>query len=181
MNNQHISKFLSLVLRHQPQQLGLTLDEHGWVSVKELLTKMKQAGMPIDLPKLQEVVHTNDKQRFAFSEDGSKIRASQGHSLAVELELQPVAPPAQLYHGTAGKNLASILKEGLQRRTRLFVHLSVDRETAIKVGKRHGLPLVLLVQSAAMYEKGFPFYRSANGVWLTEVVPPEFLQPEDQE
>lgn len=176
MQNKHISKLLSLALRHQPDALGITLDQEGWASVAEVLQKMQQKGMAVDLPRLQEVVDTNDKKRFSFSADGSRIRANQGHSLPVELGLQPVAPPPLLYHGTAIQNLDSIFTEGLQRRTRQHVHLSEDSETAHKVGSRHGKAVVLLVQSGKMHAAGNLFYYSANGVWLTEAVPATYIE-----
>ena len=176
MQNKQLSKYLSLVLRHQPQVLGILLDKEGWALVEDLLQKMQQKGMQVDLPKLQEVVATNDKQRFAFNADGTKIRASQGHSIPVELGLQPIAPPSLLYHGTARQHISSILKEGLQRRSRQYVHLSADTATAVRVGQRHGEPVVLLVKSGRMHELGYQFYPSANGVWLTESVPAQFLE-----
>ena len=176
MQNKQLSKYLSLVLRHQPQALGIQLDQEGWAVVDELLQKMQQKGMQVDLPKLQEVVATNDKQRFAFNPDGTKIRASQGHSILVELGLLPMTPPALLYHGTAKQHIDPILKEGLQRRNRQYVHLSTDIATAMKVGQRHGQPVVLLVKSGRMHELGYHFYLSANGVWLTDSVPPQFLE-----
>lgn len=176
MQNKHISKLLSLALRHQPDALGLTLDKEGWASVTDVLQQMQQKGMAVDLPKLQEVVATNDKKRFSFSADGSKIRANQGHSLPVELGLQPIAPPPLLFHGTAIQNLDSIFEEGLQRRSRQHVHLSQDQETALKVGNRHGKATVLLVLSGKMHAAGHSFYYSANGVWLTEAVPVIFIE-----
>ncbi|WP_224995275.1 RNA 2'-phosphotransferase [Cesiribacter sp. SM1] len=176
MDNKRISKFLSLVLRHKPEALGITLDRAGWTSVDELLMKMQQQGMPVDLPKLQEVVATNDKQRFAFNADSTLIRASQGHSIAVELGLQPLAPPPVLYHGTATQHIASILKEGLQAGSRQYVHLSADITTARTVGQRHGQPVILQVNTASMHTSGHTFYQAANGVWLTASVPPLFLE-----
>lgn len=176
MNNKHISKFLSLVLRHQPEKLGIHLDEEGWAPVAELLEKMQAQGMPVDLIKLQEVVAGNDKQRFAFNSDASKIRASQGHSIPVDLGLEPVQPPAVLYHGTATQHLSAILEEGLHPRSRQHVHLSADISTAIKVGSRHGKAVVLLVKSLEMQQQGHHFFQSANGVWLTASVPPLYLQ-----
>lgn len=173
-----VSKFLSLVLRHRPQTIGLTLDEHGWADVGELLRKASAAGRTISRETLEEVVATNDKRRFAFSEDGGRIRASQGHSLEVDLQLEPVEPPETLYHGTARRNLESIRRRGLERRGRTHVHLSADRETALRVGRRHGQAIVLLVDSKAMSAAGHAFFRSQNGVWLASSVPPEFLNAE---
>ncbi|AHM60337.1 phosphotransferase KptA/Tpt1 [Flammeovirgaceae bacterium 311] len=176
MDNKRISKFLSLVLRHKPQALGVSLDAQGWALVEELLFKMQQKGMPVDLLKLQEVVATNDKQRFAFSADGSRIRASQGHSLPVELGLQPLEPPAVLYHGTATQYMTSILQEGLQAKSRQYVHLSADRVTARMVGQRHGKAVLLIIKAASMHNSGYTFFQAANGVWLTAHVPPLFLE-----
>lgn len=180
MTHKNISKFLSLILRHKPEVLGISLDKEGWVSVAELLDKMQQKGMLVDLQQLQEVVDTNDKKRYSFSADGTKIRANQGHSLAVELGLEPLAPPAVLYHGTAIQNISSILKEGLERRTRQHVHLSQDSETARKVGQRHGKPVILLIRSEQMHREGHLFYHSANGVWLTNAVPLKFIELKDE-
>lgn len=170
-----ISKFLTLVLRHQPGAAGVILDENGWTEVDILLSKMKERGWEIDLSLLEHVVDTNSKKRFAFNEDKTKIRASQGHSIDIELGYSPQEPPAILYHGTAEKNLASILQEGLQKRSRQHVHLSQDIETAIKVGARHGKPVVLVVEAGKMFKEGFVFYISENGVWLTDHVPPIFI------
>jgi len=170
-----ISKLLSLVLRHQPEAIGITLDENGWVTVDELLAKLAAKGHRVDRETLEEVVTTNDKQRFSFSEDGLRIRANQGHSVSVDLELEALTPPDLLYHGTATRNLEAILDQGLQPQARQHVHLSPDEETATKVGMRHGKPVVLHVDAKAMAEAGHAFYRSANGVWLTAAVPPEFL------
>lgn len=180
MTHKNISKFLSLILRHKPEVLGISLDKEGWVSVAELLDKMQQKGMVVDLQQLQEVVDTNDKKRYSFSADGTKIRANQGHSLAVELGLEPLAPPAVLYHGTAIQNISSILKEGLERRTRQHVHLSQDSETVRKVGQRHGKPVILLIRSEQMHREGHLFYHSANGVWLTNAVPLKFIELKDE-
>lgn len=171
-----VSKFLSLVLRHQPQLLGLHLDAQGWTSVKELLQRSQAGPHPMTLELLQAVVHSNDKQRFAFSPDGTLIRANQGHSVEVDLALPPVAPPEVLYHGTASTNLTSIGQRGLLKGRRHHVHLSVDPETATKVGQRHGPSVVLSVRAGEMHRIGHVFFQSANGVWLTEQVPPAFLE-----
>ncbi len=170
-----ISKNLSLVLRHQPQTIGITLDESGWTSVNTLLDKMQAAGMIINLDLLKEIVHTNSKQRFAFNEDLSKIRANQGHSVSIDLAYEPKEPPAILYHGTSDVTIPYILKEGLQKRRRHHVHLSADRQTALAVGGRHGKPVLFKVAAADMYKDGYVFYLSTNGVWLTEHVPPKYL------
>jgi putative RNA 2'-phosphotransferase len=170
-----ISKFLSLVLRHKPETIGLSLDRGGWARVDELIAAANRAGMPLDQASLQQVVEQNDKQRFAFSDDGLRIRASQGHSLPVDLGLKPLVPPQLLYHGTATRFLNSIRRQGLVPRGRTHVHLSPDEPTAVRVGERHGKPVVLRVQAGRMHRDGFRFYLSANGVWLTQKVPVEYL------
>lgn len=170
-----ISKFLSLVLRHQPDKIGLKLDAQGWADVSELLTKINLEAFSLDRKTLEQVVHENDKQRFAFSQDGTQIRASQGHSVTVELDYSPAEPPEQLYHGTTASALDSIRSEGLQKRKRHHVHLSKDRETAQAVGQRHGPPVILTIHAGEMHRQGLRFFCSANGVWLTDNVPPEFM------
>lgn len=169
------SKFLSLVLRHEPQRIGLLLDHAGWAQVDELLLAVNQAGLPLTRELLQRVVDENDKHRFRFSEDGLCIRASQGHSLAVELGLTPQTPPATLYHGTATRFLASIQQQGLLAQSRQHVHLSADHATAVRVGQRHGKPVVLTVHSGLMHRAGYLFYQADNGVWLTAHVPPAYF------
>lgn len=170
-----ISKFLSQILRHRPGKIGLTLDDNGWADVAELLEKSAAKGMQIDRETLQIVVDTNDKKRFAFSDDGLRIRASQGHSIDIDLDLPPQTPPEILFHGTAETSVKSIRREGLLPMRRQHVHLSKDIETAQKVGGRHGKAVVLTVQAGAMARKRFKFYQSENGVWLTDAVPPEFI------
>jgi len=166
---------MSLVLRHEPEKYGLTLDEHGWVKVDDLIAAANRAGVPLTHATLQQVVAENEKQRFAFSEDGVSIRARQGHSITVDLELVPLDPPAQLYHGTATRFLESIRQQGLLRGSRQHVHLSADVVTALKVGQRHGKPVVLTVRSSAMHLDGFRFYQSENRVWLVNSVPASYL------
>jgi len=170
-----LSKFLSYVLRHRPERVGLSLDEGGWARVDELLQAAHQAGVSLSEELLRQVVEQSDKKRFAFSEDGLRIRADYGHSIPVELGLQPVAPPEFLYHGTAKRFVASIRRQGLRRRGRNYVHLSPDEHTAIGVGQRHGKPVILVVQARRMHETGFTFYRSESGIWLTEEVPPGYI------
>jgi putative RNA 2'-phosphotransferase len=171
------SKFLSKVLRHAPGSVGLRLDEAGWAEVEELLAAAARAGVALDRPTLERVVGENDKQRFAFSADGRRIRASQGHSVEVELGLEPREPPETLYHGTAEHNLESIRREGLRPGRRTHVHLSADPDTAVAVGRRHGRPVVLRVAAGRMHRAGHAFYRSDNGVWLTGAVPPDAIDP----
>jgi len=170
-----ISKFLSLVLRHQPEKVGLTLDHEGWVSVAELLNALAAFGFPLTLEELQEVVRSNDKKRFSFSPDRLLIRASQGHSVSVELGYEPKAPPSILYHGTAERFLSSIREQGLIKGQRHHVHLSDNQETATTVGRRYGKPVVLRVASERMHKDGYLFFRSENGVWLTEGVPVAYI------
>ncbi len=170
------SKFLSLILRHQPEKIGLSLDANGWADIDELLRLSAAKGKPLTRALLQEVVATNDKKRFVLSEDGTKIRASQGHSVSVDLGLVPVVPPPMLFHGTATRFLDSIRQQGLLKSSRQHVHLSPDEPTAIKVGQRHGKPVVLRIASGKMQWDGHQFFHSANGVWLTDHVPAEFLE-----
>lgn len=170
-----ISKFLSLILRHAPEKIGLQLDAQGWANVDELLAKAAKGRMRISREVLDEVVATNDKKRFAFSEDGQRIRANQGHSIGIELGLEPVTPPDLLYHGTVQRFLPAIMADGLKKMTRDHVHLSKDLETAINVGNRRGQAFILTVRAGEMHAQGHTFYLSANGVWLTEEVPPQFI------
>ena len=174
-----ISKFLSLTLRHRPQTIGLTLDENGWADVEELIDKARAHGRTISLDLLSEVVAKNDKKRFVFSEDGTRIRANQGHSIEIDLDLEPLAPQDILYHGTARKYLNSIKQHGLMKRRRHHVHLSSDIQTALKVGARHGEPVIFKVHAGRMYRDGYVFYKSANDVWLTDQVPYKYLESTD--
>lgn len=174
--NIKLSKFLSLVLRHQPELIGVVLEEQGWVSVRELRKKAAAYGKSISAEELVYVVENNSKKRFSFSEDKKKIRASQGHSINVDLGCEPQQPPEFLFHGTATHFVGSILKTGLEKQKRTHVHLSADRETGIKVGQRHGKPVVFEVAAGEMYAAGYLFFLSENGVWLTDVVPPGFLK-----
>lgn len=169
------SKFLSLVLRHKPEEIDLQVDEHGWVAVEELIIKSSLSGRSFSRQELEDIVATNDKQRFAFNEDRTKIRASQGHSIEVELQLEPSTPPAFLFHGTVEKFLPAIREAGLQKRKRHHVHLSQDKVTAEKVGERRGEAVILTVKSGEMSMDGFIFYLSANNVWLTDHVPAKYL------
>ncbi|MNJ86154.1 RNA 2'-phosphotransferase [compost metagenome] len=171
-----ISKFLSLILRHKPETIGIAMDTNGWVEVDELIEKCAKKGMTFDFETLEEVVFTNDKQRFAFSDDYTKIRANQGHSVNVDLQFEPMEPGGYLYHGTVEKFLESIHTGGLQKRTRLHVHLSKDLETAIKVGSRRGKPVILKIDAVRMFRDGYPFYLSKNGVWLCDEVPAQYIE-----
>ena len=172
--NNSTSKFLSLILRHKPEVIGITLDEHGWANVNELLAGVNRTR-PLDMAGLEEIVRTDEKQRYSFNADRTKIRANQGHSVPVDVELEAVTPPALLYHGTGEKYVASIEEQGLIPRTRLYVHLSGDYETAFKVGARHGKPRIFEVHAGQMAADGCRFYRSVNGVWLTKAVPVRYL------
>jgi putative RNA 2'-phosphotransferase len=170
-----LSKFMSLVLRHNPGEIGLELDENGWADVAELIARANLKGVRLTHSDLVTIVETNDKKRFALNEDGTRIRASQGHSIEVDLALSAVAPPVRLFHGTASRFVESIRAQGLLRGRRQHVHLSVDAATATKVGQRHGKPVVVHVLAGEMHQAGRLFYLSANGVWLTEHVPAEYL------
>ena len=175
MNLTNTSKYLSLILRHKPEAAGITLDEHGWANVDELIEGVRKSR-PFDMEMLEEIVRTDEKGRYSFNEDKTLIRANQGHSIPVDAELPVVAPPEILYHGTGEKYVNSIDRQGLLPRSRLYVHLSGDAETARKVGSRHGKPVIYEVLSGKMAEDGFTFYRSVNGVWLTKEVPAKYLK-----
>lgn len=169
------SKFLSLVLRHKPEKIGIMLDDAGWTDVVGLLVALGKHGKRTSREDLDLVVKNNAKQRFAFSEDGTQIRANQGHSVEVDLKYEAVAPPEILYHGTVGKFMVSIREQGLIKGGRHHVHLSKDEITATIVGKRRGVPVLLMVEAMAMAFDGHEFFVSANGVWLTESVPPKYI------
>lgn len=170
------SKFLALVLRHNPDVVGIKLDAGGWVAIKDLLRGLREAGRAISRTDLEKLVTEDAKGRYAFSKDGQRIRAEQGHSVAVDLGLIPVTPPTVLYHGTVRASLNAIFTEGLRPMARHHVHLSPDAETAKTVGARRGKPLVLEIDAAAMAADDHLFYRSGNGVWLTDLVPPQYLR-----
>lgn len=170
------SRFLSRILRHKPELIGITLDGNGYVVVETLLNALQNSQFPMTRAMLDDVVANNDKKRFSYSDDGLKIRANQGHSVAVDLGLSPQTPPPVLYHGTARDNLDGIWQAGLTAQSRHHVHLSSDVETAIKVGKRHGAVAVLRVDTAQMVADGVVFYRSANGVWLVDTILPKYLE-----
>lgn len=170
-----ISKSLSYILRHSPETIKLKLDENGWADVDELIAKFDLYELKLDFELLEYVVKNNDKKRFAFNTDKTKIRANQGHSISIELNLDEAAPPESLYHGTVEKFLPDIQAQGLQKMNRQHVHLSADKETANKVGVRRGKPVILIIKSGAMHKAGYKFYLSANNVWLTTVVPAEYI------
>ena len=171
-----VSKFLSLYLRHEPEGLGLTLEPGGWVPIDALLAGAQKKGFPITREELDRVVADSDKQRFAIDDGGLRIRANQGHSVEVDLQLAPAEPPAELFHGTGSQSVEGILATGIARRARHHVHLSPDIETATKVGARHGKPVVLVIDAAKMRADGHVFFCSANGVWLVDEVPPQYLR-----
>lgn len=173
-----LSKYLALILRHKPEAVGITLDEHGWANVDELLAGLNKTES-CDRTRLERIVEEDEKRRYSFSDDKTLIRANQGHSIPVDVELAQTTPPPLLYHGTGEKYVAQIDVQGLIPKSRLYVHLSTDFETARKVGARHGTSVVYLVESGKMHDDGVPFYLSANGVWLTKNVPVEFLKKVD--
>ncbi|MCP6762026.1 MAG: RNA 2'-phosphotransferase [Fischerella sp. CENA71] len=175
-----ISKYLSKHLRHQPDRIGIKLAPGAWVAVDELLAACQKNQFPITHAELNAVVASNDKKRFSFDSTGTLIRANQGHSTEVDLQLEPVVPPDVLYHGTGHKAVESILQTGLNKMSRHHVHLSADIATVKTVGARHGKPAILIVDSGAMYKAGYSFYCSDNGVWLVDHVPPEYLQKKNE-
>ena len=177
MGVKETSKFIALILRHKPETIGITLDEHGWADAQEMIQGINASGNHhLNEDLLEEIVRTDEKQRYSFNEDHTLIRANQGHSIPVDVELEKKTPPAVLYHGTGEKYTASIDEQGLLHKSRLYVHLSSDMETAKKVGSRHGKPVVYTVDCAAMEADGYPFFESANHVWLTEEVPVKYLK-----
>lgn len=171
-----ISKYLSLHLRHRPEALGLELGPGGWVSLTDLLAAAARKGFPISREEVAEVVTFCAKQRYSFDASRTQIRANQGHSVSVDLQLEPVEPPAILYHGTGSKSVAAILARGLEKRSRHHVHLSPDLPTAVNVGRRHGLAVVLEVAAGVMHRDGHVFFCSTNGVWLVDCVPAQYLR-----
>ncbi len=175
-----LGRFISLVLRHSPETIGIKLDKNGWANVEELLNLMNKNGKKIDINTLNEIVETNNKKRYEFSDDFKKIRACQGHSISVDLELEQAVPPEFLYHGTAVKNIESIKVTGIKKADRQYVHLSADYDTAYNVGKRHGKPYTIKVLSGKMDKDGKKFYISKNKVWLSENISPEYLIFEEE-
>ena len=174
MNERSLSKFISLILRHRPEVVGITLDEHGWANVDEPLAGINKTRR-IDMALLEKIVAEDEKQRYSFNDDKTLIRANQGHSIPVDVELEEKEPPAVLWHGTGEKYTQSIDREGLIPKGRLYVHLSPDIETAKKVGSRHGRPVIYEVDAKAMRADGYKFFLSVNGVWLTKKVPVRYL------
>lgn len=176
----HISKFLSLVLRHQPETIGIQLDQNGWTDVNQLIEKANDYGISFDREILEHIIATNSKKRFAFNDTFDKIRASQGHSVDIELGYTNQKPPEILYHGTSEKSVQSILDTGLEKRSRQHVHLSSNIETALTVGQRHGKPFIFKILAEQMYNDNFQFFISDNNVWLTDHVPTKYLKQLDE-
>lgn len=173
-NKISMGKFISLILRHKPETVGLSLDNNGWVDVEELLSAINKTRR-LSFKELEDIVNTNNKKRFSFNDDKTKIRANQGHSIDVDVELEKKTPPNILFHGTSIKSVPSIMKMGLLPMSRLYVHLSSDESTAYKVGLRHGRPVILTIDSSKMYEDGIDFFLSKNGVWLTKNVASKYI------
>ena len=174
MNLTKTSKYISLILRHKPETIGITLDKNGWANVKDLIKGVNKTHK-LDMEILEEIVATDDKQRYSFNEDKTMIRANQGHSIDVDVELEEVKPPEYLWHGTGTKCVESIRKTGLIPKSRLYVHMSESYMTAMDTGARHGKPMVFCIKAVDMYNNGYKFYKSKNGVWLTKFVPVEYL------
>lgn len=175
MDNKETSKYIALILRHKPDVIGIALDEHGWADVDELIAGIARK-QPFTMEMLEEIVAEDEKQRYSFNEDRTLIRANQGHSVPVDVELEKTAPPEYLYHGTGEKYVSSIDEQGLIPKSRLYVHLSADVDTAVKVGSRHGKPVVYRIPAGRMADDGYDFFRSVNGVWLTKSVPAAYLE-----
>ncbi len=175
MTKNETSKFIALILRHKPETIGITLDEHGWANVDELVAGIAKQ-QAFDRDRLEEIVRTDSKMRYSFNEDHTLIRANQGHSIPVDVELEEKMPPDILWHGTGKKYVSSIDAQGLIPKSSLYVHLSADYDTAVKVGSRHGKPVVYTVAAGDMQKAGYQFYQSVNGVWLTKRVPAQFLK-----
>ncbi len=177
MSLNETSKFIAMILRHKPEAIDIALDEHGWANVDELIAGVNKTH-PLDMAGLEKIVAEDNKQRYSFNEDRTLIRANQGHSVPVDVELAEMVPPEILYHGTGEKFVASIDVQGLIPKSRLYVHLSADHDTAVKVGKRHGKSIVYTVMARAMQLDGYRFFCSVNGVWLTKEVPVKYLKKE---
>ena len=175
MDEKKLGQYLSLILRHKPEVFGIQLDEHGWAKVDELIAGIRKTQF-MDQTLLEKLVAEDEKGRYAFNDDKTLIRANQGHSIPVDVGLKEVQPPEVLWHGTGEKYVASIDREGLISKSRLYVHLSADFQTALKVGSRHGKPVVYAVDARRMHEEGYVFFLSVNGVWLTQRVPMAYLK-----
>ena len=173
----HMGKFLALILRHKPEEIGITLDKNGWARVDELIAGIGKR-QPFTMAELERIVETDDKMRYSFNGDKTLIRANQGHSVPVDVELREAEPPEYLFHGTGEKYAASIEEKGILPKSRLYVHLSPDRETAAKVGSRHGKPVIYRIPAQKLFREGGKFFRSANGVWLTKEIPPRYISRE---
>ncbi|HBF7642493.1 TPA: RNA 2'-phosphotransferase [Clostridioides difficile] len=171
-----LSIFISLILRHKPETIGIKLDDYGYADVNELIEKINNTGRNINIEILEQIVKEDNKQRYSFNEDRSKIRANQGHSINVNVELRELEPPRFLYHGTATRFLDNIKKEGIISKSRLYVHLSNNIDTAVQVGKRHGIPIVLKINAGKMYENDYKFYLSENNIWLCEYIPFKYVE-----
>lgn len=178
MSLKETSKFISLILRHKPEAIGITLDEHGWANVDDLIAGISKT-QPISMAILEQIVAEDEKQRYSFNEDKTLIRANQGHSIPVDVELEEKEPPEVLYHGTGEKYVNSIDVQGLIPKSRLYVHLSSDKDPAVKVAQRHGKPIMYIVNSGEMFRDGYIFYQSVNGVWLTKEVPLSYLKKQE--
>ena len=177
MRNNKTSQFIALILRHKPETIGITLDEHGWANVQELIDGINATGKHhLNMELLEEIVRLDEKQRYSFNEDRSLIRANQGHSIPVDVDLRETLPPKVLYHGTGEKYVPSIDEQGLIPKSRLYVHMSADKETAKTVGSRHGRPVIYEIDCKSMSEDGYSFYLSENHVWLTKAVPAKYLK-----
>lgn len=174
-SKEKLSVFISLILRHKPEEINIQLDKHGWADVNELLEGITKTGRIINMELLEDIVATDNKQRYSFNIDRTRIRANQGHSISVDVELSPAVPPKELYHGTALKSIDFIKEEGIKSQGRQYVHLSDDIETAKKVGARHGKSVVLVVKAHEMYEDGYEFWISENKVWLCKSVPTRYI------
>ncbi|MFA1719042.1 RNA 2'-phosphotransferase [Clostridioides difficile] len=171
-----LSIFISLILRHKPETIGIKLDDYGYADVNELIEKINNTGRNINIEILEQIVKEDNKQRYSFNDDRSKIRANQGHSINVNVELRELEPPKYLYHGTATRFLDNIKNEGIIKQSRLYIHLSRDIDIAVKVGKRHGTPVILKINTGKMYENGYKFYLSENNVWLCEYIPFKYVE-----
>ncbi|HGT0205763.1 TPA: RNA 2'-phosphotransferase [Clostridioides difficile] len=171
-----LSIFISLILRHKPETIGIKLDDYGYADVNELIEKINNTGRNINIEILEQIVKEDNKQRYSFNDDRSKIRANQGHSINVNVELRELEPPKYLYHGTATRFLDNIKNEGIIKQSRLYVHLSRDIDIAVKVGKRHGTPVILKINTGKMYENGYKFHLSENNVWLCEYIPFKYVE-----